>query len=179
MTSAGYVSIRVVDDTGKQLDSDVVLAHLYVTGSPLYNVVSSLIRAGHIGELFALFRREGFKVRYEGGVWKVEHYQYSGVKGVLHPQEDGGFILEVTVPAIKFDPAEHALLGAWRAIRMCNELRGELEKLRERVGQLEDRLKELREELRVMVENVNLKVERLRALRARAEGEEVGEEEQE
>jgi len=144
---AGYVSIRVVDDTGKQLDSDVVLAHLYVTGSPLYNVVSNLIRAGHIGELFALFRREGFKVRYEGGVWRAEHYQYSEVKGVLHPQEDGGFVLEVIVPALKGD-AERALLAAWRALRALRELNEELSKLKERISQLEDELKKQREELK-------------------------------
>jgi len=147
MTRAGYVSIKVVDGAGRQLDSDVVLAHLYVTGSPLYNVVSNLIRAGHVGELFALFRREGFKVRYEGGVWKVEHYQYSEVKGVLHPQEDGGFILEVTVPAIKFD-AERALLAAWRALRALSEVNEELSKLKERISQLEGELSGIREELR-------------------------------
>ena len=165
----GHVSVRVVDKEGRRLDSNVVLASLYITSSPLYEVVNTIVRVSNVGDLFSCFWKEGFKVRYEGGVWKVEHYQYSEVKGVLHPQEDGGFVLEVVVPAIKFDPAEHALLGAWRAMRMCNELRGELEKLRERVGQLEGRLKELREELRVMVENVDLKVERLRA---RAEGEE-------
>jgi hypothetical protein len=149
MTRAGYVSVKVVDDTGKQLDSDVVLAHLYVTGSPLYNVVSSLIRAGHIGELFALFRREGFKVRYEGGVWKVEHYQYSEVKGVLHPQEDGGFVLEVVVPAMRAQgDAERALLAAWRALRALSEVNEVLSKLKERIGQLEDELRRQREELR-------------------------------
>ena len=108
-------------------------------------MVSSLIRAGHIGELFALWSK-GFKVRYEGGVWKVEHYQYSEVKGVLHPQEDGGFVLEVIVPALKAD-AERALLAAWRALRALSEVSEVLSKLKERIGQLEDELKRQREEL--------------------------------
>ena len=142
---AGYVTVRVVDATGRQLDSDVVLAHLYLTGSPLYNVVSELLRAGHIGELFALWSK-GFKVRYEGGVWKVEHYQYE-VKGTLYPQDDGGFALEVIVPDIDVS-AERALLAAWRALRALGEVSEELGKLKERVAQLEDELERQREELR-------------------------------
>jgi hypothetical protein len=174
----GRVSVRVVDREGGVLDSDVVLASLYITGSPLYDVVSVLTRVSNVGDLFSCFWKKGFKVRFskEKGVFEAEHAQYP-VKAILHPQEDGDFVLEVIVPDLGGgEHGERALLGAWRAMRMCNELRGELEKLRERIGQLEDRLKELREELRVMVENVDLKVERLRA---RAEGEEVGEEEQE
>jgi hypothetical protein len=169
MTHAGYVSVRVVDEAGNRLDSDVVLAHLYLTGSPLYNVVSSLIRAGHIGELFTLFRREGFKVRYEGGVWKVEHHQYSEVKGVLHPQEDGGFVLEVRVPALKGD-AERALLAAWRALRALSEVNEVLSKLKERISQLEDELRRQGEELKGIREELRSFEEKLR--------EEGGEEEQ-
>ena len=169
--TAGYVSVRVVDETGKQLDSDVVLA--YYAFSPLYDVISALVRVSTVGELFELSKRGGFKVRFsrEEVAWKVEHYQYSAVKGVLRPHEDGGFLLEVVVPALKGELGERALLGAWRAQRACGELRGELEKLRERVSQLEDGLKELR----AMVEGVNLKVEMLSRAR---ESEEVGEEQE-
>jgi hypothetical protein len=141
---AGYVSVRVVDGAGKQLDSSVVQAFYY--GSPLYNVVSELVSVGHIGELFTLVRKEGFKVRFEGGVWKIEHHSYP-VKGLLYPQEDGGFLLEVVVPEIDVN-AEQALSAAWRALRACNELREELGKLKERARALEDGLRGVREALR-------------------------------
>jgi hypothetical protein len=160
--SAGFVSVKIFDEAGNRLDSDAVLAHYYISGSPLYDVVSSLIRASNIGELFALFRREGFRVRFskEEVAWRVEHYSYP-VKGLLHPQEDGGFVLEVVVPGVKVD-AERALLGAWRAIRALHEVREELGKLKERIGQLEDEVKEHREELRGIREALRSFEERLR-----------------
>jgi hypothetical protein len=171
--SAGFVSAKIFDEAGRQLDSDAVLAYYYISNSPLYELVSSLVRVSNIGDLFSYFRREGFKVRFskEEGVWRIEHYSYP-VKAVLHPEEDGGFLLEVIVPAVKGEPGERALLGAWRALKACNELREELEKLRGRVSQLEDRLKELGEELRAMVESVDLKVERLKEVVSEGEGEE-------
>jgi len=171
MTRAGYVSIRVVDDTGKQLDSDVVLAHLYVTGSQLYNVVSALVHVGSIGELFALFRKEGFKVRFsrEKCVFEAEHYSYP-VRVILHPEEDGGFILEVVVPTAIEVSAERAFLGVWRALRALRELDEELSKLKERIGQLEDELRGQREELRGIREA-------LRGFEEHAGGEGGGEEE--
>jgi len=154
MTATGYVNIKVVDENGNELDSDVVLAHYYIAGSPLYEVVSALIRAGHIGELFTVFRREGFRVYFskEEVAWKVEHYQHP-VKGVLYPQENGGFDLEIIVP-IKVEPAERALLGAWRALRSLGEVKEELSRLKERVGQLEDELKGFEERLRSFEEKL-------------------------
>jgi hypothetical protein len=106
------------------------------------------VRCANVGELFTLFRKEGFKVRFskEEGVWRIEHFSYP-VKAVLYPEEDGGFVLEVVVPAIEVS-AERALLGVWRALRALRELSEELAKLKERIGQLEDELKEQREEQR-------------------------------
>ena len=165
------MSFRVVDGEGRQLDSDVVLAYYYITGSPLYNVISAL-RVSTVGELFTLLRREGFKVRFskEKCVFEAEHYSYP-VRVILRPQETGDFNLEVVVPAAIEVSAERAFLGVWRALRALSEVNEELSKLKERIEGIEGRIDRLEGELRGIREALRSFEEKLR------EGE--GEEEQE